>query len=216
MVQRMRTSLRAQHVVSTIIFWCRHASSVGGDLGAKQGEFVAERGLQPAHEPCGHTGILPCAAVVLPSLSEFSPSYSNVVPEHWRDVIVAGRGRKSSAPLVRGPLSRFVNWPLASHRTEPVTSDASSAAEPRNRTADFSARVLRERSGTPTGNMRRRESPDCRLAILPGKPNAAMSEAPMRDRINLSEKLVHEAAQGPVVLIIRSPLRSISGALRGA
>src|SRR6266481_3910152 len=49
-----------------------------------------------------HTGILPRAAVVLPSLSEFSPSYKNLVPDYWRDVIVAGRSRKSSAPFDAG------------------------------------------------------------------------------------------------------------------
>jgi hypothetical protein len=106
MVQRMRTFSRAQDVVSTIICWCSHSSSVGGDLGAKQGEFFAEQAREPALEPYRHTGILPRAAVVLPSPSEFSPSYNNLVPEYWRDVILAGRSRKSSAPLVRRPLSQ--------------------------------------------------------------------------------------------------------------
>jgi hypothetical protein len=41
-VQRMRTLSRA-HVVSTIICWRSHSSSVGGDFGAKQGEFFAEQ-----------------------------------------------------------------------------------------------------------------------------------------------------------------------------
>jgi hypothetical protein len=78
----MRTFSRAQDVVSTIICWCSHSSSVGGDLGAKQGEFFAEQALEPALEPYRHTGILPRATVVLPSLSEFSPSYNNLVPEY--------------------------------------------------------------------------------------------------------------------------------------
>jgi hypothetical protein len=58
-VQRMRTFLRARHVVSTIICWCSHASGVGGDCGARQGEFFAEQALQPAHEPYRHIGTLP-------------------------------------------------------------------------------------------------------------------------------------------------------------
>jgi hypothetical protein len=89
----MRTSSRAQHVVSAIIRWCSHAS-VGGDFGAKQGEFFAAQrrddivpngygdaigGLyrvgapQPAYEAYRHIGPLH-AAMVLPSPSEFSPS----------------------------------------------------------------------------------------------------------------------------------------------
>src|SRR5258708_31700769 len=54
-VQRMRTFSRAQDVVSTIICWCSHSSSVGGDFGAKQGGFFAEQAPQPVHEPYRHT-----------------------------------------------------------------------------------------------------------------------------------------------------------------
>jgi hypothetical protein len=92
----MRTFPRAQHVVSTIICWCFHASSVCGDFGARQGEFFAEQALQPAHRPYRHIGTLPRSSG-LPSPSEFSPSYRKLVPECWRDVILAGRSRKSSA-----------------------------------------------------------------------------------------------------------------------
>jgi len=35
-VQRMRKFARAQHVVSTIICWCFHASGVGSDFDVKQ------------------------------------------------------------------------------------------------------------------------------------------------------------------------------------
>jgi len=87
-VQRMPTFLRARYVVSTIICWCSHAFGVGGDLSAKQGELFAEQELQPVHEPY----LIPVpsrAAVVLPALSEFSPSYGNLgtgilAPRHCR------------------------------------------------------------------------------------------------------------------------------------
>jgi hypothetical protein len=52
--------------------------------------------MQPAHEPYRHTGPLH-AAMVLPSPSEFSPSYRKAGTGMLRDVIVAGRSRKSSA-----------------------------------------------------------------------------------------------------------------------
>src|SRR5258708_7504825 len=71
----MRTLSRAQDVVSTIVCWRSRRASAGADFGAKWGEVFTEHALQPAHEPYRHTGILPRAAVVLPSLSEFSPSY---------------------------------------------------------------------------------------------------------------------------------------------
>jgi hypothetical protein len=58
-VQRMRTFSRVQHGVSAIVCWCSHASGVGGDCGAKQGESFAEQALQPAHDPYGHIGTLP-------------------------------------------------------------------------------------------------------------------------------------------------------------
>ena len=95
-VQRMRTFSRAQHVVSTIICWCCHSSHVGGDFGVKQGEFFAEQLLQPAHEPY-RIQAPSRAAVVLPSPSGFSPSYRKLWYLCWRDVIFAGRRRKSSA-----------------------------------------------------------------------------------------------------------------------
>src|SRR5216684_6303070 len=92
--QRMRTFSHAQLVVSTIIYWCSHAST-GADFGAKQAEFFAAqrrddivpnrygdalgglyclRALQPAYEAYRHIGPLH-AANGLPSPSEFSPSY---------------------------------------------------------------------------------------------------------------------------------------------
>jgi hypothetical protein len=98
----MRTLSRAHDVVSTIVCWCSHPSSVGGNFGAKKRGFFAEQALQPAHEPYRHTGTLPRAAVVLPSLSEFSPSYKTWCRKYWRNVIVAGRSRKSSAPFDAG------------------------------------------------------------------------------------------------------------------
>jgi hypothetical protein len=58
-VQRIRASSRAQHVVSTVICWRSQTSSVGGNFGVKQGGFFAEQALQPAHEPYRHIGTLP-------------------------------------------------------------------------------------------------------------------------------------------------------------
>lgn len=55
-IQRMRTLSRAQYGVSTIICWRSHASSAGGDRGARQGEFCAAQALQPTYDPYGHIG----------------------------------------------------------------------------------------------------------------------------------------------------------------
>jgi hypothetical protein len=57
--QRTRAFSRAQHVVSTVICWYSQSSRAGGDFGVKQGEFIAEQALRPAHEPYRHTGTLP-------------------------------------------------------------------------------------------------------------------------------------------------------------
>jgi hypothetical protein len=91
----MRTLSRAQHAASTIICWCFRCSDAGGDFDWKQGEFFAEQALQPAREPYRHIDTLR-AAVMLPSPSEFSPSYRKL-GTCLRDVIVAGRSRKSRA-----------------------------------------------------------------------------------------------------------------------
>jgi len=79
-------------------YWCRHNSSFGGGCGAGQGESLAGR---LCSRRMIHTAIsAPSrAAVVLPSPSEFSPSYIKLGTWCWRDAIVAGRGRKSSAPF---------------------------------------------------------------------------------------------------------------------
>src|SRR6266850_7917742 len=58
-VQRIRAFSRAQHVVSTVSWWCSQTSSVDGNFGVKQGGFFAKRALQPAHEPYRHIGTLP-------------------------------------------------------------------------------------------------------------------------------------------------------------
>src|SRR5438445_8458050 len=96
-VQRMRTFSRAQHVVSTIICWCCQSSSVGGDCGARQGELFAGQALQPAHEPYRHIGTLPRSTGVAVAERVFPVLLEGLVPECWRDVIVAGRRRKSRA-----------------------------------------------------------------------------------------------------------------------
>src|SRR5258705_12606102 len=76
-VQGLRTFWRAHDVVSTIICWCCHPSDVGGDFGVKQGEFFAGQLRLPAHEP-SRIPVPSRAAVVLPSPSEFSPSYGSL------------------------------------------------------------------------------------------------------------------------------------------
>jgi len=58
-VQRVRASSRAQHVVSTVICWCSRTSGAGGNFGVKQRGFFAVQALQPALEPYRHIGILP-------------------------------------------------------------------------------------------------------------------------------------------------------------
>jgi hypothetical protein len=63
----------------------------------KQGELLAGQALQPAHEPTRHNGTLPrssgvaVAGRVFPVLSELG------YLKCWRETIVVGRGRKSSA-----------------------------------------------------------------------------------------------------------------------
>jgi hypothetical protein len=106
-VQRMRKFSRAQHVVSTIICWCFHSSGVGGDFDVKQGGFFAEQALQPAHEPYRHTGTLPAPQWYCRRRASFPRLIESLVPECWRDLIVAGRGRKSSTgfgtPAIASP-----------------------------------------------------------------------------------------------------------------
>jgi hypothetical protein len=97
MVQRMRTFARAQHVVSTIICWCSHSSRAGGaSARKKKGEFFAEQALQSAHEPYRHTGTLPAPQWYCRRRASFPRLIESLVPQCWRDVIVAGRSRKSS------------------------------------------------------------------------------------------------------------------------
>jgi len=100
---------RAQHVDSTIMCWCSHPSDVGGDFGVKQVEFFAEQLLRGAHEPY-RIPVPSRAAMVLLSPSEFSPSYKKPWYLCWRDVIVAGRSRKSSATFGMPAIVHFPNW----------------------------------------------------------------------------------------------------------
>jgi hypothetical protein len=62
----------------------------------KQGGFFAEQALQPAHEPYRHTGTLPAPQWYRRRRASFPRLTESLVPECWRDLIVAGRGRKSS------------------------------------------------------------------------------------------------------------------------
>ena len=122
----MRTFPRAQHVVSTIICWCFHASSVSGDFGARHDGFFAEQALQPAYEPYRHIGTLPRSSG-LPSPSEFSPSYRKL----GTGMLARRHSRRSQQEIkcylwCAGHCLTLVNWPPKTKSTEPFTQDASS------------------------------------------------------------------------------------------
>jgi hypothetical protein len=70
-VQRISAFLRAQHVVSTLIYWYSQTSGGGGNFGMKQGGFFAEQTLQPAHEPYRHIGPLPRSSGVAVAVRVF-------------------------------------------------------------------------------------------------------------------------------------------------
>src|SRR5882724_5040817 len=95
-IQRMRKFARAQRVVSTIICWCFHASGAGGDFDVKQVDSSQSRHCKPAHEPYRHTGTLPAPQWYCRRRASFPRLIESLVPQCWRDVIVAGRSRKSS------------------------------------------------------------------------------------------------------------------------
>ena len=103
----MRAFPRAQPVVSTVICWCSQTSSVGGNFGVKQGGFFAEQALQPAHEPYRHIGTLPRSSGVAVAERVFPRLMESLVPECWRNAIVAGRCRKSSTSFVAGGLVSY-------------------------------------------------------------------------------------------------------------
>ena len=109
MVQRMRTCSRAQHAVSTIIYWCPRTSGAGGGRGASRRESLAGQALQPAHDPNDHIGTLPRSSGV-PSPSEFSPSCIKLwYPDAGAaplSPVAAGNQVLASAGC---PLSDFVN-----------------------------------------------------------------------------------------------------------
>src|ERR1700737_3068491 len=123
-VQRMRAFSRTQHVVSTIICWCSHASTVSGDFGARQGEFFAEQAPQPAHEPYRHIGTLPRSSRVAVAERVFpvlwKAWYRNAGATSLSPVAAGNQG----LPLVRRPLSHLVNWPPSAANPEPVSPDS--------------------------------------------------------------------------------------------
>jgi hypothetical protein len=105
-LQRMRASSRAQHVVSTII--CRRARSSGanGDFGVKQGElFARSRPCSRRMNPTAISASLPRSSGVAVAARVFPVLWRAWAPECWRDVIVVGRGRKSSASFDAGVVS---------------------------------------------------------------------------------------------------------------
>jgi hypothetical protein len=84
-----------------VICCCYRSSGANGDFAVKQGELFAGQALQPAHQPSRHIGTPP-AQQWLPSPSGFSPSYGELgFQKCWRDAIVVGRDRKSSASFGR-------------------------------------------------------------------------------------------------------------------
>jgi len=110
----MRAFSRAQRVVSTIICWCSHAGtgmaisarnrlnssqSSGAIYGDAIGGLYGIGALQPGYEAYRHTGLLH-AAMVLRRRASFPRLIESLVPECLRNLIVAGRSRKSSAALV--------------------------------------------------------------------------------------------------------------------
>jgi hypothetical protein len=124
-VQRMRTPSRAPHVVSTIIFWGSECFGAAGNFGANLSEFfVAQRrddivanryggaigglyrvgALQPAHD-----SYPPAQQCYCRRRASFPRLVKSLVPECLRDLIVAGRGRKSSATFGTLDVSRFVS-----------------------------------------------------------------------------------------------------------
>jgi hypothetical protein len=122
----MRTPPRAQHVASTIIYWCRHTSSVGGGCGASQGKSLAGQALQPAHDPYGHIGTLPRSSGVAVAERVFLVLYKAWYPD---------AGATPLSPVAAGnqvllltPASVSLHGLAAvSMGTGPVTYDVSSA-----------------------------------------------------------------------------------------
>src|SRR4029078_3362470 len=120
----MRAFPRAQPVVSTVICWCSQTPSVGGNFGVKQGGFFAEQALQPAHEPYRHIGTLPRSSGVAVAERVFPRLMESLVPECWRNAIVAGRCRKSSTSFVAGCLvSHGANLPDTSRQACAIWRD---------------------------------------------------------------------------------------------
>jgi hypothetical protein len=96
----------AQHVVSTIICWCSLTSDADGNFSAKK---LDSSQVGHCSRRINHTAIsAPSrAAVVLPLPSGFSRLMESLVPECWRDPIVAGRCRKSSTSFVASGLCQL-------------------------------------------------------------------------------------------------------------
>jgi hypothetical protein len=159
----MRTLSRVQRVVSTIIYWRSHASSISGGFDANglnsspgsrtttslpivtampSAFCIVSARRSPRMNRAAHTGPLP-RSMVLPSPSEFSPSYIKLgtgmlTPHHCRR-----SQQEIKCQLLAGrPLSDFVNWPTATASREPVTQDASIQGGPWNRGGDL-ARIRR-------------------------------------------------------------------------
>jgi hypothetical protein len=112
-VQRIRAFSRAQHVVSTVSWWCSQTSSVDGNFGVKQGGFFAKRALQPAHEPYRHIGTLPRSSGV--AVAE------RVFPVLWR-AWYRNAGATPLSPVAAGNQVLALS-PVALSATVPILPD---------------------------------------------------------------------------------------------
>jgi hypothetical protein len=161
-VQRMRTLSRVQRVVSTIIYWRSHASSISGGFGANSvnsspgsrtttsfpivtampsAVCIVSARRSPRMNHATHTGPLP-RSMVLPSSSEFSPSYIKLgagmlTPHHFRR-----SQQEIKCQLWQAGRCLTRERADATACTEPVTSDASIQGGPRNSVGDL-ARIRR-------------------------------------------------------------------------
>jgi hypothetical protein len=120
----MRTFSRAQHVVSTIIYWCPRTSSAGGGCGASRGEPLAGQALQPAHDPYGHIGTLPRSSG-MPSPREFSSSCIELWYPDAGAAPLSPVAAGNQVLLLTAAFARFVKWQLSPNGPDNVSTATS-------------------------------------------------------------------------------------------
>jgi len=164
-VQRMRALSRAHDVVSTIVCWCRSRPG-WWQFRREKAWIFAEQAL---HQRMNHTPIRysPSRAVVLPSLSEFSPrSYKLGAGKYWRKVIVAGRAGNQVLLLTRLCLGREL-------APSPIRTE-------RSRTTLHSARAIGIGQSTFCATARRRQAisaPTCVTLMVWGRYEQGHADA---------------------------------------